>query len=400
LKKLQKVTVILMSNRKTTRNANGSGTIRKRADGKWEARYSLGRDSGTGKQIQKSVYGKTQAEVRKKLSQIITTIDEGSYTEPSKYTLGIWLDEWLNTFVKPTVKISTFRTYEQRVRVNIKPKLAAIRLTELSTPTIQKMYNEMSASGLSAKSVKVAHGVLHKALEQAVALGYLRVNPSDACKLPRMVKKEIKPLDDLQIAEFMEAIRGHKYETLYLVSLFSGMRQSETLALKLDCIDFKAGTILISRQVQKENTKGGEYYLSTVKNDKARRITPALFIMKALRAHKVKQLELRLKTGQAWVDENFVFTNEVGEHLKHVTVYKNYKRIVESIGIPSARFHDLRHSYAVAALQSGDDVKTVQENLGHHTAAFTLDAYGHVTEKMKRDSAARMDAYIRSVKTY
>ena len=95
--------------------------------------------------------------------------------------------------------------------------------------------------------------------------------------------------------------------------------------------------------------------------------------------------------------DNLVFTNEIGENLVHLTVYNNFKRIAETLGIPDARFHDLRHSYAVASLSSGDDVKTVQENLGHHTAAFTLDVYGHVTDKMKRDSADRMDAFIKTV---
>ena len=95
---------------------------------------------------------------------------------------------------------------------------------------------------------------------------------------------------------------------------------------------------------------------------------------------------------------NLVFTNEIGGHLTHGTVYKNFKRIISDLGLPEARFHDLRHSYAVAALQSGDDVKTVQENLGHHTAAFTLDVYGHVSERMKQESAARMEGFIKSVK--
>lgn len=108
---------------------------------------------------------------------------------------------------------------------------------------------------------------------------------------------------------------------------------------------------------------------------------------------------MRLKAGPAWADTGLVFTDGLGEHLSPHTVYNHYKRIVKSIGLPNARFHDLRHSYAVAAIQSGDDIKTVQGNLGHATASFTLDVYGHVTEKMKRDSAERMQAYIDSIKT-
>lgn len=113
-----------------------------------------------------------------------------------------------------------------------------------------------------------------------------------------------------------------------------------------------------------------------------------------------KQLEARVRAGEVWNEgslPDLVFTNTIGGHLAHGTVYNQYKKIVAQVGIPSARFHDLRHSYAVAALRSGDDVKTVQENLGHHTAAFTLDQYGHVTGIMKRDSAARMEAYIQGL---
>ena len=93
-----------------------------------------------------------------------------------------------------------------------------------------------------------------------------------------------------------------------------------------------------------------------------------------------------------------MFTNELGHHLTPKQVYDSYKKVVAEIGIPDARFHDLRHSYAVASIRSGDDIKTVQENLGHATAAFTLNVYGHVTDQMKRESAYRMERYIQSVR--
>lgn len=126
-------------------------------------------------------------------------------------------------------------------------------------------------------------------------------------------------------------------------------------------------------------------------------ITAAAFVVNALKRHKVRQTEARLKAGPLWQEEGFVFTDEVGHRLSPNTVYHNYKRLVASIGLPEARLHDLRHSYAVASLRAGDDIKTVQSNLGHHTAAFTLDVYGHVTEEMKRASAERMEKFIQGV---
>ena len=104
-----------------------------------------------------------------------------------------------------------------------------------------------------------------------------------------------------------------------------------------------------------------------------------------------------MKAGPIWEDAGLVFTNELGHNLSAQTVYLHFKKLAAEAGYPNARFHDLRHSYAVAALQSGDDIKTVQENLGHHTAAFTLDVYGHVTEQMKQASADRMEQFIKGV---
>ena len=116
-----------------------------------------------------------------------------------------------------------------------------------------------------------------------------------------------------------------------------------------------------------------------------------------LRRVKHKQMENRLRYGECWEDSDFVFTDDLGHHLSASTVYKSFKKVMQEIGSPETRFHDLRHSYAVASIKSGDDIKTVQENLGHATAAFTLDVYGHVTEQMKKDSAARMERFIKAV---
>ncbi len=236
---------------------------------------------------------------------------------------------------------------------------------------------------------------MHRALSQAVEIGYIKFNPASACKLPRVEKSEIKPLEEAQIAAFIQAIKGHQFETLYLVDVFTGMRQGEILGLTWDCVDFQGGTILISKQLQRVK---GEYVFVSLKNDKARRISPAPSIMKALYDHRQAQIEQRFKAGAAWENTNLVFTNELGRHLTHITVYSHFKRIAASIGVPEARFHDLRHTYAVAALQAGDDVKTVQETLGHHTASFTLDVYGHVSERMKKESAERMESFINGIK--
>lgn len=392
-----------MPKKKTTRNAQGAGTIRQRNDGRWEARYTLGHDSGTGKQIQKSVYGKTQKEARQKLQQICAAIDEGTYTEPEKMSLSNWLNIWLENYIG-NVKPYTSRSYHDQVRLHITPALGSVKLTALNTHSIQAFYNNLQKGtdlkrGLSPKTIKNIHGVLHSALKQATVLGYIRFNPADAITLPRIEKPEIKPLQEDDIARFLQVIKGHRFETLYLVDLFTGMRQGEILGLTWDCVDFEDGTILINKQLQKEKKQGGKYVFVSNKNGKARRITPAPSIIMALWEHRRAQTESKLLAGPAWKESNLVFTNEFGEHLTHVTVYKNFKKLITQAGVPEARFHDMRHTYAVASLQAGDDIKTVQENLGHHAAAFTLDVYGHVTDRMKQASAQRMENFINEIKS-
>ena len=177
------------------------------------------------------------------------------------------------------------------------------------------------------------------------------------------------------------------------------MRQGEILGLTWDCVDFAAGTITVKQQLQQIRKRGGasEYKILPPKNDKTRVLQPAPDVMKVLDKIRKQQAEYKLASGRTWENEkNLVFVNETGGHLIDNTVLKHLKAIVTKIGIPETRFHDLRHTYATNAIRIGDPIKTVSENLGHATVAFTLDIYGHVTPQMKQDSAARMQRLIDS----
>ncbi len=385
--------------------AAGAGTIRKKTVTRgssvyvyWEARYTAGYDPGTGKQIQKSITGKTQKEVRAKLQAVSVELNQGAYQDPLKMTVAEWMDIWLKEYTGD-VKTLTLSSYEGQVKHNILPAIGALKLQSLTSAHIQKMYNDMQRreKPLSPKSIKNMHGILHRALEQAVEVKFIKYNPSDACRLPRVVKKEIAHLESNEITLFLEAIKGHQYEHLFYVDIFTGMRQGELLGLKWEDINFTKGTIHIRRQLIREK-KTGNYILTTLKNDKTRQITPAPTVIRVLREHRFAQNSLKVQAGDLWQDAGLVFTNALGGHLAHITVYKAFKRIVKSIGLPGTRFHDLRHTYAAASLDSGDDIKTLQENMGHHSAAFTMDTYGHLTEKMKKDSSNRMESFINKVK--
>ena len=388
--------------------AAGTGTIRKKTvtrAGKeytyWEARYTAGYDSGTGKQIQRSITGKTQKEVAQKLKAATAAIDEGTYTAPSKMTVSQWLDIWTAEYLG-AVKPRTVDNYKGVVRSRIKPGLGAIKLDALTPHTIQSFYNGLSkphngSQGLAPKTVKNIHGILHKALQQAVANGYIKANPADHCILPRAVRRELKPMDEDMISAFLKAIQGHQFEDLFIVTLFTGMREGEALGLLWDCVDLDRRTITVDKQLQLIRGSRGQYQMVPTKNSKGRTLAIAPTVAATLKRVRLRQLENRLRYGECWDQSGFVFTDDLGHHLSASSVYKSFKKVMEQIGSPETRFHDLRHSYAVASIRSGNDIKTVQENLGHATAAFTLDVYGHVTEKMKRESADQLEQFIKAV---
>ena len=394
---------------KTGRAANGSGSIRKREvtrNGKpytyWEGRVTVDIDPITGKQVQRTITGKTQKEVSQKMREIAVEVDQKTYKAPCKLTLGEWLGIWKREYTGD-VKPSTAYLYGRNIDQYIIPHLGAVKLEKLTPLQVQEFYNrllkpdEEEARPLSAKTVRNVHGVLHKALEQAVQVGYIRSNPANACKPPRAAKAEIRPLDADQVSAFLKSLQGHPHEYLYQVTMFTGLRQGEVLGLTWDCLDMERGTLLVKQQLRREQKKGGKYYFSLTKNNKIRVLTLAPSVVRLFRLQKIKQNGMRAKAGEFWQETNLIFTNEIGDRLSYRTVYDCFKRVMVKIGAPSTRFHDLRHTYAVMAIQSGDDIKTVQENLGHATAAFTLDVYGHVTAQMKQASADRMEKFIQSV---
>lgn len=246
-----------MPRKSNSRAAQGAGTIRKKTVTRKgtaytyrEARITTGYDSGTGRQIQRSFSGKIQKEVREKMQAIAIELNNGTYKEPLKMTVGEWLDIWAKDYLN-NVKPRTREIYEASIRNHLKPALGTIRLEALDTPTIQAFYNGLSSPcktrdhALSPKTIKGLHGILHKALNQAAAIGYLRFNPADACNIPKVVRNELTPLDTEDIQKFLTEIRGNPFEILLPVTLFGGLREGEVLALSWHNIDFEYSTVLI-----------------------------------------------------------------------------------------------------------------------------------------------------------
>lgn len=382
------------------RAAKGAGSIHKRThtrNGKqytyWEARVTTGRDPLTGKQIQRTFSGKTQKEVLEKMQAVAVEVSRGTYVPPRKMTLGEWLDIWSRDYLGG-VKPATRTDYYNIAKNHIKPALGAVRLDRLNPHTVQAFINSLE---YAPQTVRHIWTVLHTVLERAVSLEYIPKNPAARCVLPQKAQKEIKPLDDAQVAALLTAAKGGELEHLITVALFTGMRVSELLGLTWDSVDMERGTIAINKQLARSQHRGSGLFI-TPKNGKPRTITPAPSAIQELKAQRRLQLEAQLKAGPAWDNAHgLVFADTNGGPLNQQVLTHRFHKVLKAAGLEGVRFHDLRHTYAVNSIRAGDDIKAIQSNLGHSSAAFTLDRYAHFTEAMKQDSAARMEGFIKNV---
>lgn len=394
------------------RSAKGAPSIRKRTclmkNGNpytyWEARITTGYDPATGKQRQRSITGRTQNEVREKMTSLQYQLDTGSYIAPSKMTVSAWLDRWLRDYVG-NLKDSTAYLYQREVALHITPYIGNIKLCKLNTEHIQHLYNtlqhpqEEETHPLSPKSIANVHTTLRKALNQAVALKYIASNPADNCVLPRREKKSIAyALNPDEMKALFTEIRSNRYECYYAIALLTGLRDGEIRGLTWDAIDLDNRTMQVRQQLRKKQARGGEYYFSDTKNGEEREIVLSQHLVDVLRRQLEAQERARKLFGDEWSNpHHLVCTSLTGGYLSHNTVYSEYKRILKRAELPDIRLHDLRHTYATVALQNGDDPKTVQENLGHATSDFTMRVYAHTTMTAKRRSADSMDEFISSI---
>ena len=366
-------------------------SVRQRPNGTWEGRY-YGAD---GKQ--RSVYGGSKSEVKDKLAAKRTEISQGVSIVETDLTVEQWGWEWLKTFKANKVKHSTMDNYESDFRLHVVPFIGDIRLKELTTLMIQRVYLRLEKEGLSPKSIRNVHGMLHGMLEKAVKMDLLRRNVSGNCELPRVQKHEMHPLTSEEVGRFMELAKNDKYYLMMRFDFFTGLRESELIGLTWDCVNFEKHTLRVYRQfvrIASGPDKGQMMYMP-LKNGKERTITLTETAMRVLQEAKRKQNEMRLKAGSDWENEhNMIFTRENGHFVRFKTLYVHFKEIVKKMGRPEVRFHDVRHTFATLSLQSYVDPKTLSEALGHATVAFTLDVYGHCNEDMRQQAADKLEQLI------
>ena len=372
------------------RRANGEGNIRKRKDGRWEGRYTVGHDPETGKAIIKNVLGKTQAEVKEKLKKAIEENVGIDYGRAKNYTVGNWLEVWYENYAKIKMRPSTYLTYHGYIENHIKPQLGKISLNDLTTLHLQQFYKELLAEGrverieaqkqpkgLSAKTVRNIHQIISSALKLAVEQRLIAHNPADGCALPKAERKEMQTLPVEQLTSFLREAKDSGVFALYYIDLITGLRRGELLGLKWSDIDLEKGDLRVQRQIGRIDGKIIEMPLKT-KN--AYRTLP-------LSADAINVLKIqKCKVGNS----EWVFPSPTGGPMSPDSVLHMLHRVLKRAGLPRIRFHDLRHTFATLALQNGVDVKTVSGMLGHFSAGFTLDTYAHVTTSAKREAAKTM----------
>lgn len=323
-----------------------------------------------------------------------------------RQTVAQYLAHWLHQCAKPVVRPSTFRRYGDMVRLHIAPELGAIRLSKLTPQHVQAFLNRKcgapSASrtkvgrptprGLSPRTVRHCHAVLRVALGQALRWGLVSRNVAALVSPPRVEHTEVQPFNPEEARHFLGAVQGDRLEALYTVALACGLRQGEALGLLWDDVDLDAGSLRVCHALQRVD---GVLTLVEPKTARSRRniALPAL-VVKALRAHRARQLQERLLAGQRWEDTGFVFTTTIGTPLDARNVQDGFKAVLARAKLRQQRFHDLRHGAASLLLAQGVQPRGVMEILGHSQIGITLNLYSHVMPELLRDAADKMDAVL------
>ena len=376
------------------RRANGEGNLSKRKDGRWEGRYTAGRDPETGRAIYKNVLGKTQAEAKAKLKQAIEEAKGLDAAKVGRYTVGQWMEVWFEHYAKVKVRPSSHQTYRGHINNHIKPNIGKIPLEKLTSLELQKLYKRLletdrvdrlesrhQAKGLSPKTVRNIHQIISSAMSLAKEQKLIVANPAEGCALPRLEHREMKTLPVEQLQSFLREAKESGVYELYYLELATGLRRGELLGLKWEDIDLERGDLRVRRQIARIN---GEVVEAPLKTKNAYRTLPL--------AEDTVSILLEQKEkvgGSPWV-----FPSPTGGPISPDSVLHMLHRVLKRAGLPKVRFHDLRHTFATLALQNGVDVKTVSGMLGHFSAGFTLDTYAHVTTASQRQAAKTMGSVI------
>ena len=373
---------------------SGTGTLRKRADGRWEGWINIGRDEN-GKIMRKNVLARTRTECADKLRALIE--GQPDYEFRNQDTFGNWLAYWYETYCKPGIRPNTQMCYENRIYNHIIPKIGQIPLRELTQIDLQKFYGELKengrikntdyyGTGLSNRSVRGCHMTCYAALEKAVEEGLLSVNPAHNCKLPPKKTREMEILSHEEIQRFLIQAREDNFFEVALLELSTGMRRGEICGLRWEDLDFDTGELKIRRQANTVHGKTIAVPLKTKASERTMILPEAVVYALRKRRKRIDSLWMFPSPGNADVP------------CDPRNILRTMKKILKRAKCKNIRFHDLHHTFATMALENGMDIKTLSAIIGHVSAETTIDVYSHVTDKMRASAAVQIDKGIAGVK--
>ncbi len=366
---------------KRSRRAHGEGSIYERKDGRWEGRYTIETPLGPKR---RAVYGKSRKEVVGKLARVPR---EETVSADPKLLLGDYLGTWLRDSVKNSVRPTTYQRYEGVVRLHIDPYLGDTRILKLTSTKVQALYRNRLDSGCSPRTVQYVHVTLHKALKQALRWGLVPANVAEAVVVPRVPKEEITPLSPAQVKVFLRAIAGDNLETMFALAVTTGMRQGEILGLRWEDVDLDEGVVRVRRTLSWDGRKVVFAPPKTAKGRRSIGLTGGT--VQRLESHKMRQGPDGASPAGGL---GLVFPNgDGGPRRSRGYLTLALRKVLKKAGLPSIRFHDLRHTCATLLLSRNIHPKVVQEMLGHATISITLDTYSHVMPSMSRGAVSAME---------
>lgn len=372
-----------------TKRANGEGSIFRRPNGAWAGALTYVDPDGRGRR--RTVYGRTQGEVRDKLRQARGRADAGQPVRDASITLGAWLDRWIGQALEVSDrKRATKDLYATLARKHLAPALGHVPLDRLRPSDVEGLVVRLRAAGLAGSTIRSVYTVLRAALEIAVRDGLVRINVAAAVKRPGIERTEAAYLTAADAQRLLAALRGDRLEALFRLMLATGLRRGEALALHWADVDLDGATVRI-RGTLSRTSRG--LAIGAPKTERSNRVVPLpRSTVETLRGHRTRQLAERLAAGPVWTDEGLVFTSEVGTALEPRNVLRRFQLVACQLGLAGVSLHTLRHSAASFLLAAGTHTKVVSEHLGHSSYAITADIYSHVAPVQAREAADRLDA--------
>lgn len=371
-----------------------------RSDGRWTAQVSLG--IVNGKRARKTVYGRTAAECRKKLIEVLHGQQNGQAPMDERTTLGTFLPRWLES-IGPSLRPHTRRFYGDQARLHLAPVLGSVPLAKITPEQVQRFVNAKSAEGLSPRMVRHLRSTLRAALNQAVEWQLIARNPAAArIRLPQLDDREVNALTADEVRHLLSVSAGenelarHRLHALWVVAVYLGLRQSELLGLRWSSIDFTNGNLRVDKQLQRID---GKLALTEPKTKSSVRVLPMPpTVTAALRDHAALQdaaMQEAARLGNnVYRLDGYVFATQIGTPIDPRNLIREWHALTKRAGLRRVRFHDLRHTAATLMLSAGVDIKLVAETLGHRDATMVLKVYGHVLPHQRDEAAQKMEAIL------